>query len=484
MNSIISLPKLVELLSRTSSHEKPLCEKFVRVFSAVAGDAIGAGELLRIKGFGQFRMEMSDGVRKVVFIPDKEMADAVNAPFECFEPVELAPGVSAEMLAEADDEDRSGVVIDDDESSAIGVTESEEISEAVSYEMQEEISSGTGKPEQSEDGIGKDFNTGISLEKNDAARESLSPESMVIDFGIDIPATSLPDEEMQREEGDHDDYDASTVDAPEAVEEPEIVAVFEGPDSIDESVADVRIVAPVATDEPAAGTDADEGDDMDQPVMPLQSGISLLTPEARRRHQKEEERARSSSKGFPWFWVAIAYIGGMSIGFSLGFFGHGYLTGHHDDDTIDLTGVAESKTVVDEVLDLTAADDELFDTSVEGMVSQPADTSEIKALTDTLSASQAASPEQENQSGKTVYDTVTPNRYLTTMAVEHYGNKVFWVYIFLDNQDKIKNPNNVVVGTKLRIPPKEQYDVSTDEKANIEAAKRKQTEIYNKYGNQ
>ncbi|MDE6653805.1 MAG: hypothetical protein K2K37_05390, partial [Muribaculaceae bacterium] len=84
-----------------------------------------------------------------------------------------------------------------------------------------------------------------------------------------------------------------------------------------------------------------------------------------------------------------------------------------------------------------------------------------------------------------VYDTITPNRNLNTLALKHYGNKVYWVYIFLDNQDKIKNPNNVIVGTKLRIPPKEQYDVSdTDEKANIEAAFRKQSEIYTKYGMQ
>ena len=48
---------------------------------------------------------------------------------------------------------------------------------------------------------------------------------------------------------------------------------------------------------------------------------------------------------------------------------------------------------------------------------------------DTLSA--------EIQPAKTIsveLDTVRVNRYLTTMALEHYGKKKFWVYIYLENK--------------------------------------------------
>lgn len=41
---------------------------------------------------------------------------------------------------------------------------------------------------------------------------------------------------------------------------------------------------------------------------------------------------------------------------------------------------------------------------------------------------------------------------LTLLALENYGDKVFWVYIYEANKDKIANPNDVKAGTRIRIP--------------------------------
>lgn len=48
--------------------------------------------------------------------------------------------------------------------------------------------------------------------------------------------------------------------------------------------------------------------------------------------------------------------------------------------------------------------------------------------------------------------TLTEGSRLTWVALKQYGHKDFWVYIYEANRDIIANPNNIKVGTQLRIP--------------------------------
>lgn len=48
--------------------------------------------------------------------------------------------------------------------------------------------------------------------------------------------------------------------------------------------------------------------------------------------------------------------------------------------------------------------------------------------------------------------TIAQGQRLTLLALEHYGDKVFWVYIYQANQDRMANPNDLKVGMKIRIP--------------------------------
>lgn len=67
-----------------------------------------------------------------------------------------------------------------------------------------------------------------------------------------------------------------------------------------------------------------------------------------------------------------------------------------------------------------------------------------------------------------VYDTVTSNRFLTTMAAAHYGTKNYWVFIYQANPG-LGNPNSIRPGTRIKIPPRESFDAgskaATDAKA-------------------
>ncbi len=60
---------------------------------------------------------------------------------------------------------------------------------------------------------------------------------------------------------------------------------------------------------------------------------------------------------------------------------------------------------------------------------------------------------------------------LRILAEEKFGNREFWVYIYLKNKSKIKNPNVVSAGTELIIPDISEYDINATNPQSIAKAK-------------
>ena len=69
-------------------------------------------------------------------------------------------------------------------------------------------------------------------------------------------------------------------------------------------------------------------------------------------------------------------------------------------------------------------------------------------------------------------DTVGPGNYLSVMARRHYGNAKFWVYIYLENKDKIRNPDNLEDGMVLVIPPASKYGIDASDPASLKKAEK------------
>lgn len=124
MNSKITLPRLAALLAERADISKRASEEFIKSFFGSIASALDDGDSVKVKGLGVFKsvkveerksVNVSTGEEyiipahnKVTFTPAKELAAAVNAPFDMFEPVELSDLVSEEDLAKAD----SGETID------------------------------------------------------------------------------------------------------------------------------------------------------------------------------------------------------------------------------------------------------------------------------------------------------------------------------------------------------------------------------------
>ena len=60
---------------------------------------------------------------------------------------------------------------------------------------------------------------------------------------------------------------------------------------------------------------------------------------------------------------------------------------------------------------------------------------------------------------------------LRILAEEKYGNREFWIYIYLKNKNKIPNPNIVPSGIELLIPDATEYDIDASNAESVQKAR-------------
>ena len=135
MNEKITLPTLVSLLADKTGKQKKQCEDFLREFFNTLVDAMEAGENVRIKSLGTFKVVAVEprksvnvntgeqmeipGHNKIVFVPAKELAEEVNAPFAMFESIEIPDNALEDPLLSSESESAAQAEEDPLPSSAI-----------------------------------------------------------------------------------------------------------------------------------------------------------------------------------------------------------------------------------------------------------------------------------------------------------------------------------------------------------------------------
>jgi nucleoid DNA-binding protein len=88
---------------------------------------------------------------------------------------------------------------------------------------------------------------------------------------------------------------------------------------------------------------------------------------------------------------------------------------------------------------------------------------------------QAANPPASSNGNKKI--TIRNGQTLTMLALQEYGNKCFWIYIYEENKEIIKNPNSISAGTIIVIPPAEKYGINKNDIASINKANEKANQL-------
>jgi nucleoid DNA-binding protein len=101
----ISSQEIIDIVAVKASVSKRAAEEFLKVMIATIEEALLAGETVKIKNFGTFKLQWNeprksvnvqtgesiiiDGYHKVSFTPDSSLKEIVNEPFAHLEPVQL-----------------------------------------------------------------------------------------------------------------------------------------------------------------------------------------------------------------------------------------------------------------------------------------------------------------------------------------------------------------------------------------------------------
>lgn len=152
----------------------------------------------------------------------------------------------------------------------------------------------------------------------------------------------------------------------------------------------------------------------------------------------------------PWP-VILGLILGLAIGVAIGF----VIARTHPEFLSSSQAVEASETVIYNDNESLITADTLTSASPETEI----DIKQIDSTTDSIK--QIELPVAQEPAMR--YDTVTPHRFLATMAREHYGIMEYWIFIYEENRSTLPaNPNRITPGTRVIIPPVEKYVPSGD----------------------
>lgn len=421
MNNKITIASLATLLSLKSGESKKTCESFLREFFAIVTEQIAAGDNVKVKGFGTFKViSVSNrksvdvntgeeieipGHKKIVFVPAKELAEEVNAPFSAFESVEVNPEAEAEL------------------DTLETITESEP-----EPEVQETI---VQRPEVPEHAI-QEATTPEPI-STDPEDKAIPSSEIISDLSSTLDSTKEPEAETEETLSEHKS-------GPEYENSAEPIYFIADDEVKDDEAKDKTAPATTESDESSESEGIVEAADIDQ-----------------EKEISEMRRLRYGRCRFIWGFL-LGVSAAAVFGFLLYFFMlQKMLTGPEHD--IDLIVKYDSVTPV--------AKDTVAPVC-----------SEIKE--DSAKAKEENFPDTK-PSDRVIYDTVTTKCYLTTLAKKYYGNYNLWPYIYEENKAILGHPDRITPGTKVVIPTLSKYGVDPNSKEDISKAKKMGDAIYSRY---
>ena len=93
---------------------------------------------------------------------------------------------------------------------------------------------------------------------------------------------------------------------------------------------------------------------------------------------------------------------------------------------------------------------------------------------DTVAPIDSVAPVADTTAQQEILTTVTLGNgdYLARYARRYLGRSEYWIYIYLANKEQIKDPDNIPLGTEIKIPSPQSVGITGNQEADLAAAKR------------
>lgn len=471
MNTKITFPELINLLSAQSGQQKKVCEAFLKEFFAAVSESLVGGDTVKIRNFGTFKLTEIDprksvnvndgreieipGHRRVSFTPAKSLAERINAPFEAFESVELADEVTDDVLSAFDNEDFTFVDDAPADNTASGDNDGINDSTATQKPYFQDSQVGEAAEENhSDETVSIENASGISTPSNEPA-----PFEFVADpVNADASSYNYEDEEDMPPEAEPAVGGTARQPAPETPH-PHVGSASQ-PTSDDTMAESASIEAPVSWDSSASSSSQEE------------TAVAVEEKAAGKNGSAEQPKRKPRQFGMGFVSGMLTCLFIAVVGMACWF----YYNGEHDHQLLAQSDTADKKDTVPAIQDTAFPD---TDTTVRQDTILPV--KEGEKLDETEEESLEKEEPATEPSDAPVYDKITKTRYLTTMAKDHYGNYHFWPYIYQANPG-LGDPDRIRPGTKIKIPSLASIGANPKNPADVKAAKALGTKIYSRYG--
>jgi nucleoid DNA-binding protein len=446
----ISSQEIIDLVSSKALVSKRVAEEFLKVMISSIEEALLAGEVVKIKNFGTFKLQWNEprksvnvhsgdaillaGYHKVTFTPDVILRDLVNEPFAHLTPVEF-DSENPEPIQEKTNVALDPLRIFTDQASEIKdlLSEIQALSPTTKHEVSEEV-----------------------------------PE-VVLEIEPLLEAEDI-DEEFPEEEAEEE--------LPEKV----VVQIREENELVQEEVIEPvqeKEVAKMSLSEVIERIQENKKQESIQEENGAKPSIESVVYHQEEKTTFEQEEPKQAVESIPQFdsseflknlnpgrkrkvWLLILIISVLFLGTGTGLY---FFCPPVNEFTV--TAVNSCKTGVIKITENISFPDMMNTVSgwfkskpkqkpipVKQTIIIPKDTID----NDSVVAEELVDSLQLLFDNPRVYtkfiatETVEQGNRLTIMSKKYYGNKDFWVYIYEANKEKIPNPDIISEGTVIRIP--------------------------------
>lgn len=395
--------QLKQLLADSARCSIDEAAAFVDALVATLTERLQAGEEVQVQGLGTFRVvaTLEGHSRRVAFVPDVRMRQAVNEPFACFEPVVITERPAA-----------------------------------------------------------------VAVAAPPAAAEALP---------LAVGAVAPPDVPLPASE-------AEEIPAPEPVEP----------------------IAPLSASDPEAPASEAGEIAAPEPTEPTARPKAGTTSRKKAVWIDDDEEVAEERRLGVWVWGSLVVVLLLLVALVLWIL----LSGRDDFKRRNGNIRMPAEAVAPEAEAVGAADDTVLtavastDTATAPRLQKPSDGAPSPAVAapqpvpsaPEAAASQPVAPEPppaapappaqptadmllRDGNGRPVVTRLNPGERLALLALSHYGDKVFWGYIYKVNAHRLKDPNNVSPNVDLYLPDPTYWKIDKDNATSRQRAARLNAEL-------
>ncbi|MDR1406605.1 MAG: HU family DNA-binding protein [Tannerella sp.] len=500
MDEKFSLYNMAEMLSERTGLGVPDMEKFLEELISIINDGIRKDRQIKVRGLGTFKIvlvkeresiHVNTGERiviskhhKLTFVPEKELKDLANRPFSMFSPEDITdrPPKEGSLVTDMHYEDD-----DSDDDSDLQISQHEDAAPNDDTTLLLPPPAKEAPPQDDATVIQNRPETETPRTDEDTVLlPSPAPEGRPGANAPTVPPPA-PQAEPQSQE------DTVLLPPPVPKNKPDERATDEETTLLSAS--------PAVPPSPPAPSAVNRNDETVILAKEIQGGHKQTVEE----NEKNETMSKKKKKKSLWplyiILVVLLFILGGCIWYllsdnSLPFFNRDRRAEIRG-ESFALPGDSIALQIAQEKARAAILPDSALSRQDTAATTTP-DTNPAAAIATTPAATSAppssakgntvkrpdskpaTSSRVSQSSGGNVIAKVKmeAGQRLTLLALEYYGNKIFWVYIYEYNKSKIgTNPNVVPIGMEISIPAKSVYGIDAGNAASLDKARRRQAEI-------